>query len=213
MSDASARLSCSSRLTRPPLQYDHLQFPGAVPRSFVPPLLLSALCWPLLWLAQPLLRTSADVQLLIRLVLASLYAASLVFFSRCCFPRRAAAAAASTRVAFLAVSAVQFWPLFWAGRTTPNGLAQPAVVVALGLFFREGERRGNTRLASLALLTATATVARLELVGLVAPVALVLCLADARPGAVMRALASVLVTGFASGLLSAGAFVIHPCPP
>ncbi|PWN87944.1 hypothetical protein FA10DRAFT_180963 [Acaromyces ingoldii] len=188
-------------------EYDHLHFPGAVPRSFVPPLFLSALCWPLVWLAQPLLRTSADVQLLVRLVLASLYAASLVFFSRCCFPRRSAAAA-GTRVAFLAVSAVQFWPLFWAGRTTPNGLAQPAVVVALGLFFRGGGRKGSTRLTALALLTATATVARLELVGLVVPVALLICFVNARPDAAMRALASVLVTGFVSGLLSAATSIV-----
>lgn len=48
------------------LQYDHIEFPGAVPRSFIGPILLSGATWPLLALgkAAGLWRSGLAVQML-----------------------------------------------------------------------------------------------------------------------------------------------------
>lgn len=168
-------------------QFDHIQFPGAVPRSFVPSLLLCAASYlPLLALRiAGLIRTSADVQLHLRSILALLWSCSLIFFAR--------RIASSLRIPFLLpgaghearvrrlmlrllllISALQFHLPFWASRTTPNSLAMPGVLTALALVLPRGLAHERSHLAGVALLTALCVIVRLELLGLLAAVGLYL---------------------------------------
>ncbi|GAA6003344.1 dolichyl-P-Man:Man(7)GlcNAc(2)-PP-dolichol alpha-1,6-mannosyltransferase [Rhodotorula paludigena] len=160
-------------------QFDHLEFAGAVPRSFVAPLALSALAaLPVRWAAScGWIKSGLEVQIAVRLTLAVVSALSLVFFSRCV----RAAYGAKVAKYFALLAATQFHVPFWAGRTLPNMLAVPLVQVALGLLVCPPglssvvKPRRATRhhlLAAFALLTFAATVIRLELVALVVPFAL-----------------------------------------
>ncbi|BGP43740.1 Dol-P-Man:Man(7)GlcNAc(2)-PP-Dol alpha-1,6-mannosyltransferase [Rhodotorula kratochvilovae] len=160
-----------------PERFDHLEFSGAVPRSFVAPALLAALAWlPLRGLAAfDLVRTGLEAQIVVRLTLALVSALSLVFLSR------AVRAAYGAKVAkyFLLLTATQFHVPYYAGRTLPNMLAFP--LVALGLLIAPpalssvARPRRATRshlLAAFALLAFAAVVIRLELAALLAPFAL-----------------------------------------
>lgn len=176
-----SRLPCAS----PQSQYDHVVFPGAVPRSFIGPLALSLISYPVLLLLKTagLVSTSADAALCIRLILAVLYAASLLFFSHRTFDGRSQA---WQRRAFILISALQFQPLFWAGRTTPNGIVSPIVVSALALVFsttRNVKLSKRAYYVGLALLTASQVIARMELAGIVIPVALYGLCSEKRAGA------------------------------
>lgn len=144
----------------PLMQYDHVQFPGAVPRSFVGPLLLACVSAPWVALQQYAFGTSSDAQRIVRCVLAMAAGLALMHFAR------RVLRSAAERAFFLAICAAQFHLTFWAGRTTPNGIAFPLVVASLG------EVLGGTRRArsvALGALAVTAVVLRLELLGLAAP--------------------------------------------
>ncbi|WFC93721.1 dolichyl-P-Man:Man7GlcNAc2-PP-dolichol alpha-1,6-mannosyltransferase [Malassezia brasiliensis] len=141
--------------------YDHVQFPGAVPRSFLGPLLVAAPCAPLVALARLVgLDTSAEIQWVVRAVLALATWASLVLFARTVLRTP------GVRPLFYVVCATQFHLVFWASRTTPNGVAFPLVTAALAGVLGPGERSRMAGLAALALITCTL---RLEVVGLAAP--------------------------------------------
>ncbi|TNY20313.1 Alg9-like mannosyltransferase family-domain-containing protein, partial [Rhodotorula diobovata] len=162
-----------------PQRFDHVEFSGAVPRSFVAPVALAALAsLPLRALAAlGLVRDGLDAQITVRLTLALVSALSLVYLSR------SVRSAYGAKVAkyFLVLAATQFHVPFWAGRTLPNMLAFPLVQVALALFVAPPslssvtKPRPSTRthlLAAFALLTFAAVVVRLELAALLAPFAL-----------------------------------------
>ncbi|BGP20554.1 hypothetical protein JCM10213_003817 [Rhodosporidiobolus nylandii] len=157
--------------------WDHVEFPGAVTRSFVPPLALAALCRPVLEAASRLgvLGSGLDAQVAVRLTLGVFSAFSLIFFSR----RVATAYGAKVAKYFLLLLATSFHVPFWAGRTVPNMLAFPLVQVALAFFVTPPVLTGNTakprgatkrtlKLA-FAFLTVAAVVIRLELVALIVP--------------------------------------------
>ncbi|GAA5982494.1 hypothetical protein JCM10908_006671 [Rhodotorula pacifica] len=160
-------------------KYDHVEFAGAVPRSFIPPFLLAKLSEPLLRLASRLgaVRDGLDAQIIVRLVLAFTSALSLLFLAS----RVRSTYGGRTAKYLLLLSATQFHVPFWAGRTVPNMLAFPLVQTALGLLIsppilqalskpRFETRRNN--LLGFALLTFAALVIRLELIALIAPFAL-----------------------------------------
>ncbi|KPV73163.1 glycosyltransferase family 22 protein [Rhodotorula graminis WP1] len=162
-----------------PQRFDHVEFEGAVPRSFIAPIALAAVALlPFKALsALELVRTGLEAQLIVRLTLALASALSVVFLSR------SVRAAYGAKVAkyFLVLAATQFHVPYWAGRTLPNVLAFPLVQIALALFVCSpslssiSNPRRSTRLhllSAFSLLTFTAVVIRLELAALVAPFAL-----------------------------------------
>ncbi|KAF9955678.1 dolichyl-P-Man:Man(7)GlcNAc(2)-PP-dolichol alpha-1,6-mannosyltransferase [Mortierella alpina] len=112
-------------------QYDHLEFPGVVPRTFVGPLLLAAGSWPIMALAR-LVMPGSDLpkgllgQIIVRIVLGLMTFSGWQQMSRGIrhqFGR-------TVSLLFMVVSGVQFHWLFYAGRTLPNTFALAIVNVA-----------------------------------------------------------------------------------
>lgn len=198
------------------IRYDHQAFPGAVPRSFIGPLLLAAISFPFITLSRVLrvVETSADVQLIVRLCLAAINAIAVAFFCHQSFRSRTKVdKQSSTGIPrkhqvqaglFLLITATQFHFAFWASRTIPNSLSLPLVVVAMGLMCRNfgagnkpNQVLGDARKA-ICLLSFSAVVLRLEIVATLVPVGLFLC-ATGRIG---------FVDGIKTGIVSGTASVL-----
>ncbi|KAI9507337.1 glycosyltransferase family 22 protein [Russula earlei] len=146
-------------------KFDHKVFFGAVPRSFVGSI---ALAWLSNYVARlandlSLLTSKFDLQIVIRLTLASINALGL------CFLRHAVARRFGrlTSLLFTLITVSQFHIPFWMGRTLPNMLALPFVNFALYLFLDSGSRAARmstTRLSwAIALMTFAAVVIRVEI--------------------------------------------------
>ncbi|KAF9943053.1 dolichyl-P-Man:Man(7)GlcNAc(2)-PP-dolichol alpha-1,6-mannosyltransferase [Mortierella alpina] len=112
-------------------QYDHLEFPGVVPRTFVGPLLLAAGSWPIMAVAR-LVAPGSELpkgllgQIIVRTVLGLMTFSAWQQMSRGIrhqFGR-------TVSLLFMVVSGVQFHWLFYAGRTLPNTFALAIVNVA-----------------------------------------------------------------------------------
>lgn len=176
-------------------RYDHQVFPGAVPRSFVGPILLAVLSHPCILLSRLLgiVQTSADAQTIVRLCVATVNVTSIAFFCQQCFSVSSSAvkstSAHTSKVqrtqagCFLFITAVQFHYAFWVSRTIPNSLSMPFVVTAMALVCRNigtpatssTRPSGDAKLA-LWLLTFAAVVLRLEIVATILPVGVYLLL-------------------------------------
>ncbi|XP_050386893.1 dol-P-Man:Man(7)GlcNAc(2)-PP-Dol alpha-1,6-mannosyltransferase isoform X2 [Argentina anserina] len=113
--------------------YDHLEFPGVVPRSFLGALLVSSLASPSV-LAMSLLRMPKTCGLIaIRLTLGCIILSTLRFFRlqvREKFGRQVEAF-------FVILTATQFHLLFYCTRPLPNILALGAVNLAYGYWLKE----------------------------------------------------------------------------
>ncbi|KAN0063020.1 Dol-P-Man:Man(7)GlcNAc(2)-PP-Dol alpha-1,6-mannosyltransferase [Thecaphora frezii] len=184
--------------------YDHQRFPGAVPRSFIGPLLLASPILGLfhltnafrhLVLAQNHISVSpAGLQVWVRALLAATSSAALAAFADALFPlalaghrhppsRKSIEHSATPFFFFVLLTASQFHANFWLGRTVPNSIVFPFVIYALSLLVRLS-RAGPKQLRrkqcearlSLALLIFASSVLRLEVVGLLAPAAVWLLL-------------------------------------
>ncbi|SPO20918.1 related to ALG12 - alpha-1,6-mannosyltransferase [Ustilago trichophora] len=170
-------------------RYDHQVFPGAVPRSFIGPILLSAISYVFILLSRSFgaVKTSADIQIIVRLCLATTNVTAIAFFCQQCFATTAKAGKRSTfgthtqAGLFLLITAVQFHFAFWVSRTIPNSLSLPFVVVALALVCRNigtdikrPTRASHDAKAAIWLLTFSAVVLRLEIVATLIPVGLYL---------------------------------------
>ncbi|SNX81655.1 related to ALG12 - alpha-1,6-mannosyltransferase [Melanopsichium pennsylvanicum] len=174
-------------------QYDHQVFPGAVPRSFIGPLLLATVSYPFILISQTLgaVNTSADAQIAVRICLGTINVMAVAFFAQQCFVTTATAkkqAGSITRGSnvvlaglFLLITAAQFHFAYWASRTIPNSLALPFVITAMTLVCRsignvsKGSQSilGDVR-AAIWLLTFSTIVLRLEIVATLIPVGLYL---------------------------------------
>ncbi|CAA7269473.1 unnamed protein product [Cyclocybe aegerita] len=154
--------------------YDHFTFPGAVPRTFIGSILLAWLATPFVIAADSMgfTLTKFDLQILVRLILASLSAWSLCTIRRAT-SRRFGKTAGSI---FTALTCSQFHLPFWMGRTVPNTFAM--IPVNFSTYFlingtprmiRQSSRNLN---AVIGLLTFTAVVFRAEVALLLAPLSL-----------------------------------------
>ncbi|KAH8990246.1 glycosyltransferase family 22 protein [Lactarius akahatsu] len=179
------------------LEFDHKVFPGAVPRSFLGSIILAWLSNHAARLANDLslITTKFDLQVVIRLVLASINAQGL------CFLRRAVARrfGRSTSVLFALITVSQFHLPFWMGRTLPNMFALPLVNFALYQLLGNGTRPA---FRAVALLTFAAVVIRAELAALLGSFAIQLLL-DGR-----ISLIRLIKVGLISGLVSVASTVL-----
>ncbi|WWC58720.1 uncharacterized protein I303_101264 [Kwoniella dejecticola CBS 10117] len=156
--------------------WDHITFPGAVPRSFLPPLILGLISYPVstLGVAIGVIRTKIDVQIAIRLVLASIFSHSFNHLAKTLRARFGP----SVRVWFTLLSLTGFHIPYYAGRTLPNFMALPGVFLAISLLLRAGSKPAPSSVtkkrqrSAIILLTALATVVRLELALFLIPTAL-----------------------------------------
>jgi len=113
--------------------YDHLEFPGVVPRTFLGPGIIAALAYPFVQLAQWLNASKFPSQIIVRCVLAFLVVRSLNVFRstiKAKFGR-------STWLWHLAITASQFHLMFYASRTLPNILALVITLYALHFWLED----------------------------------------------------------------------------
>ncbi|OJJ57550.1 hypothetical protein ASPSYDRAFT_59062 [Aspergillus sydowii CBS 593.65] len=103
-------------------EYDHFEFPGAVPRTFAGAVALSGLSTPVIWL-----KPDIDRQFVARAILGLFNALSLLYFASGL--RRAAGRTAA--VWYLLFQASQFHVIYYASRTLSNMFAFGMTTFAL----------------------------------------------------------------------------------
>ncbi|CBX95449.1 hypothetical protein LEMA_P026010.1 [Plenodomus lingam JN3] len=154
--------------------YDHVSFPGSVPRTFAGALVLSGLSRPFVWLV----RDVAHLQLLVRGVLGMLNAAALIAFGRSV--QLPGAFGSTAGVWYALFQASQFHVMYYASRTLPNmfafifsNLALSSLMNAYAMPWSRQDVSKYQRL-SLYLLTIAGVVFRSELALLVGTITLYL---------------------------------------
>ncbi|OWZ09076.1 Dolichyl-P-Man:Man(7)GlcNAc(2)-PP-dolichyl-alpha-1,6-mannosyltransferase [Phytophthora megakarya] len=113
-------------------QFDHLEFPGVVPRTFLGSLAVVTASRPLIWVLQALGAQKLWLQLATRWVLGLMTLRGLVFFSDGVGMRFGRDASRF----LLLICACQFHLLFYMTRTLPNVYALALVLFALGYWLR-----------------------------------------------------------------------------
>ncbi|KAG1743496.1 glycosyltransferase family 22 protein [Suillus lakei] len=182
--------------------FDHNTFPGAVPRTFIGSILLAWLTSPVAYVASQwgLLSTKLDLQIAVRLVLATLNATGFMFVRRAVCRRFGR----PTGLMYVLLTCSQFHLPFWMGRTLPNMFALfPVNLGFYALYDRAPHSQYPTRRSvdvAFALLTFTAVVFRSEVALLLAPLAIQALLL--RHTSFLR----LIRVGFLSGMLSIGAY-------
>ncbi|KAJ6590129.1 glycosyltransferase family 22 protein [Mycena vulgaris] len=154
--------------------YDHLVFSGAVPRTFIGSVLLAWISTPAIYLANyfDLVSSKFEIQVIVRLVLATINAIGL------CFIRHAVSRrfGRPTGLYYTLLTCSQFHVPFWMGRTLPNMFALLPVNLSTYLLI---DRAPNSLKpsprsvsVSIALLAFAGVVFRAELAALLAAFAL-----------------------------------------
>ncbi|CAK7201059.1 Dol-P-Man:Man(7)GlcNAc(2)-PP-Dol alpha-1,6-mannosyltransferase [Sporothrix eucalyptigena] len=160
-------------------RYDHFTFPGAVPRTFVGPVLLAGIGQPVIQLANSVgaLLGGPAAQTAVRGVLGLANAGSIIALSR----SLGAACSKSAGRWYLVLQASQFHVLFYASRTLPNMFAFFLTTSAFSFLLspqgtganaaQAGRRAGGRIRVALCLLTFAGVVFRAEVALLLASVA------------------------------------------
>ncbi|POM73778.1 Hypothetical protein PHPALM_9344 [Phytophthora palmivora] len=113
-------------------QFDHLEFPGVVPRTFLGSLAVAGASRPLIWVLEMLGTHKFWMQLVTRWVLGMMTLGGLVFFSDGVGMRFGRDASRF----LLLICSCQFHLLFYMSRTLPNVYALALVLVGLGFWLR-----------------------------------------------------------------------------
>ncbi|KAF0447952.1 glycosyltransferase family 22 protein [Gigaspora margarita] len=143
-------------------KYDHFEFPGVVPRTFVGPLFLSLVSWPTSKTLELLIPHLSKFtrQYIVRFFLGISTSFALSYF------RSSIAKNFGYRVsiAFGILSACQFHTIFWASRTLPNMFAFPLVIFSYSYWISViNSSESNPKLLSMiCYMTFTAVIFRFE---------------------------------------------------
>ena len=113
-------------------KYDHQTFPGVVPRTFLGPLVVSFLSYPLTLLARLAGCSKLSQQLVVRGVLGSLVMAAFSLYRAAV--RERFGRTVSVFLSLLTLS--QFHLMFYSSRPLPNTLALVPVLAALACWLR-----------------------------------------------------------------------------
>ncbi|GER49392.1 pentatricopeptide repeat-containing protein [Striga asiatica] len=147
-------------------KYDHLDFPGVVPRTFIGALIVSALASPFVLMASLLQLPKIYSLYAVRLMLGCIILSTLRFF-RIQIRKNFGS---QVEAFFVILTAIQFHMLFYCTRPLPNILAFGLVNMAYGYWFK---RSLYAALNSLVLAT---TIFRCDILLLAAPLGLELLL-------------------------------------
>ncbi|XP_065829980.1 dol-P-Man:Man(7)GlcNAc(2)-PP-Dol alpha-1,6-mannosyltransferase-like isoform X2 [Oscarella lobularis] len=117
-------------------QYDHLEFPGVVPRTFIGPLVVAALSAPLVGVGHLLGATKFASQYIVRCVLG--WTVGVAFVAFCAAIRREYCP--KVALATTIVTASQFHLLFYMSRPLPNVFALCLVLCALSCWLLDNDK-------------------------------------------------------------------------
>ncbi|XP_057653618.1 dol-P-Man:Man(7)GlcNAc(2)-PP-Dol alpha-1,6-mannosyltransferase [Diorhabda carinulata] len=117
-------------------QYDHLEFPGVVPRTFIGPLFISALAAPVVTILQFLNVNKFWAQYLVRTILATCVIYTFNLLSKTLEKEL------GTRWLqwFIAITVTQSHFMFYLSRPLPNILALPLVLLALNGWLKNNQK-------------------------------------------------------------------------
>eukprot|EP01064_Diplonema_japonicum_P012206 TRINITY_DN19673_c0_g1_i1.p1 TRINITY_DN19673_c0_g1~~TRINITY_DN19673_c0_g1_i1.p1 ORF type:complete len:562 (+),score=92.08 TRINITY_DN19673_c0_g1_i1:56-1687(+) len=156
--------------------FDHLTYPGVVPRSFLGPLCLAGVSAPLIKASEYYLQTPCDrlhALYITRGVLGLIHCFGLIWVGR----EASKLFGKACKTFFLLATCVQFHQLFYASRLLPNSFAMVLFLPALALLLRAEAQPVKQAAVSNAhtafkILTSACLVFRADLLVLIAPLLL-----------------------------------------